>query len=157
MIAFTFARLVNLALLGLFPVAWMAPIARAESTWLFFSEEITMVSAVLELYEADMFLAGVVALFAFALPYLKTIAMVYVQFSRGVPPRWTMPFLEMLARFSMTDVFLVAFLVVLYRGVGDITVEWGLYVFTGAVIASIIASWITHLELRRRAARRRKR
>lgn len=137
------AKLVNLLLLGLFPVAWQAPLARAEVAWLFTTDEISIFSGIIDLWESDTFLCVVVALFAVVAPYLKTVALVYAQFSEAEAARRILPALEFLGRVSMTDVFLVAFYVIAYRGVGEIVVDWGLYLFTGLVLVSIWSSWAT--------------
>lgn len=144
------SRIANLLLLGVFPVAWMAPLARAENKWLFISEEISIVSAVVQLYDSDIFLCVVLALFAFVMPYLKTLLLVYAQFSDTETARRMMPALEFMGRLSMTDVFLIALYVVVYRGIGEIVIDWGLYLFTAAVLVSILASWDTQRRLSRR-------
>lgn len=139
----TAAKFANLALLGLFPVAWTAPLASVEIAWLFQTTPITVASGVVELYETDAALSILVALLAIAIPYVKTLLLVYAQFSDTDTARAVLPLLEALARLSMTDVFLIAFYIIAYRGVGELQVEWGLYLFTALVLISIWASWET--------------
>lgn len=148
-------KLVNLAMLGLLPLAWQAPLAKTDGGWLFSDEEITVFSGVAQLYETEPVLAILIGVFAVATPYLKTLLLVYAQFSDRAAARALMPLIELLARFSMTDVFLVAFYIVAYSGVGELTVGWGLYFFTGLVIASILAGWRTQAKLRRETAKPR--
>lgn len=136
-------KLVNLALIGLFPIAWTAPLAQAEVAWLFTTDEVTVFSAIAELYRKDLFLCVVVTLFAVVAPYLKTVALVYAQFSDTRTALGMLPAIEFLSRLAMIDVFLVAFYVILYRGVADVQTDWGLYLFTGLVLCSIWASWAT--------------
>lgn len=145
------AKLINLALLVLFPFAWAAPLARAEIAWIFETDPITILSGIVDLWEEDVFLSLVVALFAVALPYAKTLALAVAQFSGGVAARRMLPVIELLGRFSMTDVFLIAFYVIAYRGIGDLKIAWGTYFFTALVLASIWASWMTARALRRAA------
>ena len=76
----TLLRTANLALLVLYPVAWSAPLMRAGLLPLFGLSEISVLSGVRSLWETDMFLAGVVAVFALAAPYLKTIGLALRQF-----------------------------------------------------------------------------
>ena len=137
------AKAVNLALLGLFPVAWQAPLATAEIQWLFTSETITVFSGIAELYQTDAALAVLVGLFAIVFPYAKTLLLVYAQFSDAATARALLPVIEAMARLSMTDVFLIAFYVIAYRGVGDLQVQWGLHLFTALVLAAIWAGWET--------------
>lgn len=137
------AKLVNLALLGLFPLAWTAPLARAEVLWFWGTDEVSIFSGIIRLYDKDLFLCIVVAVFAVVAPYLKTLALAFVQFSDEEAGDQIMPAIELLGRFSMIDVFLVAFYVVLYRGIADVQIAWGLYLFTGLVLASLWASYVT--------------
>lgn len=137
-------KLVNIALLGLFPLAWQAPLARAEVSWLFYSEQISILSGVAQLYESDLLLCVVVTLFAIVTPYLKTVALIYVQFSDRDSARDALPLLEVLGRLSMMDVFLIALYVIAIKGLETITIEWGFYLFTALVLLSIWSSWMTH-------------
>lgn len=137
------AKFVNLALLGLWPLAWTAPLASTEVAWLFTVEEVSILSAVQQLWEIDWILAVAIALFAVVIPYLKTLALVFVQFSPERDARIVLPALEVLARLSMADVFLIALSILVYRGIGAVQVEWGLYLFTGLVLVAIWAGWAT--------------
>ncbi|MEO1291755.1 MAG: paraquat-inducible protein A [Pseudomonadota bacterium] len=140
------AKIVNLALLGLFPLAWMAPLATAEFAWLI-SNDISIISGVRDLYAEDQILAGIVALFAIVMPFVKTLTLVYAQFSESSVARTLMPVIEVMGKLSMVDVFLVALYIILYQGVGDVQVAWGLYFFTGLVLVSMWASWSTKRRL----------
>ncbi len=137
------AKLATLALLGLFPLAWTAPLARAEVPWLFYEEDISILSGVAQLYETDLFLAVVVALFAIAAPYLKTVTLLYIQFSDREGAAQALPLVEILGRLSMVDVFLIAIYVVAVKGVESVEIRWGLYLFTGLVLVSIWAGYAT--------------
>lgn len=133
----------NLALLILYPVAWVAPLLRAGLLPLFGLSEISVLSGVVALWEEDLFLALVVALFAFVAPYLKTGALALVHFGRA--PARVLPFVEGLGKLAMADIFLIALYIVVAKGVGVGRVEtaWGLYLFTGCVLASIGIGWAT--------------
>lgn len=137
------AKLVNLALLGLFPLAWQAPLARAGVPWLFYAEEISIFSGVLHLWKQDLPLGVIVAFFAVVAPYCKTIALIYVQFSDRESTDKTLPVLEVLGRLSMVDVFLIALYVLVVTGLESIEIAWGLYFFTALVLASIWSSYVT--------------
>lgn len=147
------AKLVNLAVLGLMPVAWQAPLAENDGGWFFSTQEITVFSGVQQLYEREPALAVLIGAFAIVVPYLKSLLLVYVQFADPRPSRILLTLIEFLSRLSMTDVFLVAFYILAYNGVGDITPRWGLYFFTGLVVAAIMAGWMTELRIRRLNAR----
>ncbi|MEZ5912819.1 MAG: paraquat-inducible protein A [Paracoccaceae bacterium] len=130
-------RLANLSLLVLFPVAWFAPLLRAGLLPLFGLSEISVVSGLQALWQTDVFLALLVTLLALFAPYLKTIGLALVH-CRLASPR-LMPALHLLGRLAMADVFLIALYIVVVKGVGVATIEtaWGLYLFTGCILASL--------------------
>lgn len=137
----------NLALLVIFPVAWSAPLMRAGILPLFGLSEITVLSGLAALWDSDRVLAVIVALFAIAAPYAKTLALAGVQLG-AVPPRLLGP-VQWLGRLAMADIFLIAIYIVVVKGVGVGRVEtaWGLYLFTAAVIASLALSHLTERRL----------
>jgi len=136
-------RLTNLALLILFPIAWFAPLMRAGLLPLFGLNEISVISGLQELWSSDILLALVVTAFALFAPYLKTLGLVLVHF-RLADTR-LLPALHFLGKLAMADVFLIALYIVVVKGVGLATVEtaWGLYLFTGCILASIAISIMT--------------
>ncbi|MFV0514887.1 MAG: paraquat-inducible protein A [Jhaorihella sp.] len=141
-------RLVNLALLVLFPVAWFAPLLRAGIALpLFGLSEISVISGLQSLWQSDVALALLVTFLAVFAPYMKTIGLALIHF--GQMRRRMLPVLEILGKLAMADVFLIALYVVVVKGIGMARVEtaWGLYLFTACVLASIA---IGHLTGRRR-------
>ncbi len=133
----------NLALLVLFPVAWFAPLMRAGLLPLFGLSEISVISGLQALWETDVALALLVTVFALFAPYLKTIGLALVQF-RLASPR-LLSALHVLGKLAMADVFLIAIYIVVVKGVGLATVEtaWGLYLFTGCILASLAIGQLT--------------
>lgn len=132
----------NLALIILFPVAWMAPLARAGLLPFFDLDEMSVLSAISVLWVEDLFLALVVIGLALVAPMLKTLALAAIHFGRIGPRSLTV--VEILGKLAMADIFLIATYIVLAKGVGVGRVEtaWGLYLFTFCVAASML---ITHL------------
>ena len=55
----------------------------------------------------------------------------------------TLPALEILGKLAMADVFLIALYIVIVKGAGYVTIEtaWGLYLFTGCILAQGLVSW----------------
>lgn len=133
-------RLMNLALLILFPLAWFAPLMRAALLPWFGMDEISLVSGQQSLWETDPALALLVTFLAIFAPYAKVIGLALVQWNLASPR--LLPALQVLGRLAMADVFLVALYIVLAKGVGHATVEtaWGLWLFTGCVLASLALS-----------------
>jgi paraquat-inducible protein A len=137
-------RLANLALLILFPVAWFAPLLRAGLLPLFGLSEISVISGLQSLWQTDVALALLVTGFALVAPFLKTLGLALVHFGL-LSPR-VLPALHVLGKLAMADVFLIALYVVVVNGVGLAHIEtaWGLYLFTGCILASLGLGMATH-------------
>lgn len=136
-------RIANLSLLILFPIAWFAPLLRAALLPIFGMDEISVISGLQSLWGSDVFLALVVTAFAIFAPYLKTIGLALVHFD--LLKAKVLPVLGYMGKLAMADIFLIALYVVVVKGAGRVTVEggWGLYLFTGCVVASIVISILT--------------
>ena len=133
----------NLTLLILFPIAWFAPLIRAGWLPLFDLNEISVISGLQSLWGTDVYLALMVTFFALFAPYLKTLGIALIHF--GLLRRRVLPVLSILGKLAMADVFLVALYITLSKGIGFGRIEtaWGLYLFTGCVVASIAISHLT--------------
>lgn len=134
-------RWLNLSLLVLFPLAWFAPLMRAGWLPFFDLDAISAVTGLQSLWQDDVTLALLVTFCALFAPYAKTLGLALVQFGLASPR--ILPALGLLGRLAMADVFLIALYIVLARGMGVGRVEtgWGLYLFTGCILASL---WISH-------------
>lgn len=141
-------RIANLALLILFPIAWFAPLLRAALLPIFGMDEISVISGLQSLWGSDVFLALVVTAFAIFAPYLKTIGLALVHFD--LLKVKVLPVLSYMGKLAMADIFLIALYVVVVKGAGRVTVEggWGLYLFTGCVLASILISVLTARQIK---------
>ena len=142
-------RLLNLTLLILFPVAWFAPLLRAALLPIFGMDEISVVTGLQSLWRTDAALALLVTFLAIFAPYAKTIGLALLHF--GLLSSKTLPALNILGKLAMADIFLIAIYIVLVKGAGFVTIEtaWGLYLFSGCVLASILISWQSAGEDRR--------
>ena len=62
-----------------------------------------------------------------------------------------LPALHVLGKLAMADMFLIALYIVVVKGVGLATVEtaWGLYLFSGCILASIAIGYATERRLHR--------
>ncbi|PIE14763.1 MAG: paraquat-inducible membrane protein A [Rhodobacterales bacterium] len=135
----------NLLLLFLFPVSWFAPMLRAGimggmMPYFFDLNEISVITGLQSLWESDVFLALLVTFFAIFAPYLKTLGLALIHFH--LLHRKVLPVLHLLGKLAMADIFLIALYLVLAKGAGVGTVEtaWGLYLFTGCILASLAIS-----------------
>jgi paraquat-inducible protein A len=127
-------KFLNLTLLILFPIAWFAPLLRAAILPIFGMDEISV-------WESDATLALLVTFLAIFAPYAKTIGLALLHWNLLSPK--VLPVLEILGKLAMADVFLIALYIVIVKGAGHVTIEtaWGLYLFTGCILASILISW----------------
>lgn len=139
-------RYLNLLLLILFPVSWFAPLMRAGLLPLFGLSEISVMSGLVALFQSDLLLAAVVTVFALLAPIGKTIGLALIHFHL-TPPRAKLLF-EIMGKLAMADVFLIALYIVIVKGVGlgHVETAWGLYLFTGCIVASLAISHLTRPE-----------
>ena len=134
--------LLNLSLILLFPVAWFAPLLRAGLNLpLLGLKEISVMSGLGALWQEDVILALVVAIFAILSPAVKVVGMAMIH--QGLGGGRLKPLFAQLGRLAMADVFLIALYVVVVKGVAMTRVEigWGLYLFTFCVLASLLVSF----------------
>jgi uncharacterized paraquat-inducible protein A len=136
----TWIRFLNLSLLILFPLSWFAPLMRAAVLPLFGMDEISVVTGLQSLWGSDAALALLVTFLAVFAPYAKTIGLALIHFDLLKPA--ALPVLSILGKLAMADVFLIALYIVLAKGAGVVTVEtaWGLWLFTGCILASFVIS-----------------
>lgn len=136
-------KLANLALLVLFPLAWFAPLMRAGLLPLFGLSEISVITGLQSLWGTDVILALIVTTFAIFAPWLKTLGLALLHFN--LLSAKLLPALHIMGKLAMADIFLIALYIVLVKGIGLATVEtaWGLYFFTGLILASLVISGIT--------------
>ncbi|MFV1529008.1 MULTISPECIES: paraquat-inducible protein A [unclassified Phaeobacter] len=141
-------RFLTLSLLILYPVAWFAPLMRAGLLPIFGLSEISVITGLQSLWGSDVILALTVTAFAIFAPYLKTIGLALVQW-RLLDMR-LQPVLHILGKLAMADVFLIALYITLAKGIGYATIEtaWGLYLFTGCILASVVLGLITERRVR---------
>jgi len=141
-------RLLTLSLLILYPIAWFAPLMRAGLLPIFGLSEISVITGLQSLWGSDVILALTVTVFAIFAPYLKTIGLALVQWD--LLDAKVQPVLQVLGKLAMADVFLIALYITLAKGIGYATIEtaWGLYLFTGCILASIALSLWTARQLR---------
>lgn len=142
----------NLLLLVLYPVSWAAPLLRAGLLPLFGLSEISVWSGIVSLFETDLLLAAIVAICALAAPYAKTLAMLAVQLGRADPR--TLRIASWAGRLAMADIFLISLYIAMAKGlgVGRVETAWGLYLFTGCILASLALSWATERQLQSTSA-----
>ncbi|NBR90162.1 MAG: paraquat-inducible membrane protein A [Rhodobacteraceae bacterium] len=100
--------------------------------------EISVVTGLQSLWQSDVVLALVVTFFAIFAPLLKTLGLALVHV--GWLDARAVPVLGILGKLAMADIFLIAIYITLAKGIGLGHVEpaWGLYLFTGCILLSLI-------------------
>ncbi|MEM7721561.1 MAG: paraquat-inducible protein A [Pseudomonadota bacterium] len=134
----------NLALLVLFPISWIAPLMRAGLLPLFGLSEISVLSGLAALWnDGEALLALLVALFALIAPMVKTALLALIHL-RLTSPR-VLPLVQIMGKLAMADIFLIAVYITLAKGlsVGRVETAWGLWLFTGCVLASLMIAILT--------------
>ena len=136
-------KLLNLALLIAFPIAWFAPLLRAGLLPLFGLSEISIISGLQSLWESDVYLALLVTFFALFAPYVKTLGLALMQY--GLLSTQVKPALNLLGKLAMADIFLIAVYITISKGIGIGRIEtaWGLYLFTGCILLQFALSLST--------------
>jgi uncharacterized paraquat-inducible protein A len=135
----------------LLPLGWWLPLIR---TRLFFFDrgEISILSGVRILWNTDTVLCLLVVLFSMAAPVAKGLAALWLWYRVPIDRAggWLVA-LSILSKASMAEAFLIAVIVVGFKGVGlgTITVASGFYLFAAIVTGSLALSVAADLSLRR--------
>ncbi|MFQ5775914.1 MAG: paraquat-inducible protein A [Kiloniellaceae bacterium] len=131
-------------IVGLLLVAgWTLPIMTVRRL-VFFAERLSILEGAAVLWRSgDYVLFAVVVVFSVVFPALKTLLALWLWYgvdARGARLRRSLDWLEVLGRWSMLDVFLVALTIAAVQVslVSDVTSHAGLYVFTAAVVLSML-------------------
>jgi paraquat-inducible protein A len=136
--------LVILAAFGLLIAGWSLPTMKLTQV-IFFTSTYSIWAGIMELWKAHhYFLAGVILFFSMIFPTAKLFGLMciwFVPLTHGVRSRY-LDWLEILGRWSMLDVFVVATLIVLIKAkdIVDANAEAGIYLFAGAVILSMLTT-----------------
>lgn len=139
-------RLIGLVILAaavLLVLGWTLPIMTVERL-LFLTERVSILEGCLQLWaEGQYFLFAVIALFTIVFPLVKLAVALHLWYraDAGRPGlQRSLDWIESLGRWSMLDVFAVALVVVAVQIsiVSDVSVHAGIYVFTAAVVLSMV-------------------
>jgi len=140
-------KIANLSLLILFPIAWFAPLMKSGILPFLSLKENSIMSSLQGIWAHDIYLALLMTFFAIFAPYIKIIGLALIHFDL-LSPKLLTP-LTFIGKLAMGDIFLIAIYIVIYTGIsvagvsGRIETAWGLYLFTGCVLASLIISILT--------------
>jgi paraquat-inducible protein A len=132
-----------LVALGLLVVAWFLPTMTVEKVPWIWSTKFSIWRVIGGLYtDREYFILAVIVLFSMVFPMVKLLAGLWVwarvdALSNGA--RRAVGFVGALGKWSMVDVFVVALLVAAIQVsiITNVAIHSGIYVFSGAVLASI--------------------
>jgi len=112
---------------------------------IFFEEAYTLLHSIGKMWEGGHYLlAAVIFAFSVVFPFLKLATLLWVWFIPMAHPtrHRTLWLVGVLGKWSMLDVFIVALLILLStsRAVFDAQPRIGVYLFTAAIVLSLVAS-----------------
>jgi len=124
------------------PFTWWLPlfVARVPFLW---REEVSIASGLAELWRLDLVLWAAVLVFSVLTPLAKSVALVWIWYRVPAPrARRLLDRLSLLGKLAMTEVFLLAVILIGLKGVGigSVEVSWGLHPFIAAVLLSLATS-----------------
>ena len=134
------------------PLGLTLPVLETTRLWVF-KDSYSLLDAVQALFEAgEIALAILIALFSLVTPALKLIAVSLLHICpptdyEAALPRW----IERLGKWSLTDVLVIAILIVIWSGTGlQLAVQPGLWFFAGSAVMTMSASGLVVRDLKRR-------
>lgn len=143
-----------LATLALLAVSWFTTFMSVEKLW-FWEKDISLYQALVNLWEGDeWFLLAVIFIFSMVFPALKLLAGLFI-WARldvsGRPIQRAIGLVQVLGKWSMVDVFVVALTVVAVNVtiIADVDIHLGIYLFCAAVFLSMVEMHLLERVIRR--------
>jgi len=139
-----FLGLLLLAAAAALLAGWLLPVMTVRTLLVFYDEVSILTGAVRLLEGGDVALFVLIVLFTVVLPVGKLV-FAWLAWSRlkvdDPRVRRALHWIEVVGRWSMLDVFVIALLVVVIKLslISDVEIHAGLYVFIAAVVLSMIA------------------
>lgn len=128
--------------LALVPVTWWLPLFTARMPFLW-RQEVSIASGLIELWRLDLVMCLVVLFFSVLAPLAKGAALAWVWYRVPAPRAGRqLDRLALLSKLAMTEIFLLAVVIVGLKGVGigKVEVSWGLHGFVAALLLSYLGS-----------------
>jgi paraquat-inducible protein A len=142
-----------LTAIGLLIAGWSFPTLKLTKV-IFFTSTYSIWAGIMELWKADLyFFAGLIFFFSMIFPMAKLLGLMGIWFVPLVQETRSryLDWLELLGRWSMLDVFVVATLIVLIKSksIVDANASIGIYFFAGAVSLSMLTTNVMNRLARR--------
>ncbi|MCK5917026.1 MAG: paraquat-inducible protein A [Cocleimonas sp.] len=148
-------NLLLLAALGILVIAITAPLLTLIK-FSFLENTVSLLSTVKQFYaDQEWFLFIIITLFSLCVPVIKIanlLLILNVDYSRGSLLDKSLHVIEIIGKWSMLDVFVVALLLVSVKlgALAKIEIHYGLYAFATAVLLTMgLSYWIHHLSIQR--------
>ena len=145
------ARVALILALTFLPLGLLLPVLETTRLWVF-KTSYSLIDTVLALIEEDEIVLGLlIAMFSLLTPAVKAIAVIALHMRpAGSPAGMLALWVERLGKWSLTDVLVIALLIVLASGTGmDLAAEPGLWFFVASAVLLMIASDLVVRELQR--------
>jgi hypothetical protein len=114
--------------------------------------QFSLAGGILHLFqEGEFFIGCVIFLFSVVFPAAKTVALLMFLYRGQTNMAGGLKIIENLGKWSMLDVFVIAALVVCFKGYPGgthIRLQWGIYVFAISVLLTMAATYTAKGELR---------
>jgi paraquat-inducible protein A len=130
--------------IGLLIAGWSFPTLKLTKV-IFFTDTYSIWAGITELWKSELyFLAGLIFFFSMIFPLAKLLGLMgiwFVSLTQEARRRY-LDWLELLGRWSMLDVFVVAVLIVLIKSkaIVDAQAAVGIYLFAGAILLSMLTA-----------------
>lgn len=128
----------------LFALGLMLPLMTFEKLF-FFEENPSLLGIVGSLWESNVALALLVALFSIVFPFAKMVAVTAEALTPpGTEGGWFARLVPFLTKWSMMDVMLVAIVIAAAKtsGLANAFTEAGLWCYAGAALATSVIQWM---------------
>lgn len=134
-----------LGIAGLFVTSWFAPLMVVQLKYAFWMEgtAVSLISTLQGLWADDPVLALVLSFLTLMAPMVKLLGMGLI--ATGLLDPKAKGILWILGKLAMADVLLIVLYIAIFKGLdgGTITLQWGLWLYTAAVLASLALSLTT--------------
>ena len=123
----------------------LAPLFKVNSLYLF-TDEVSVVESIVVLFaDQEYFVAGVIALFSIVTPITKLLASDYAWRAKPLEEKAvqnTIKTIDLLGKWSMLDVFVVAFIIFTVKTsiFAEIETKIGIYFFGASVLGSMVGT-----------------
>jgi paraquat-inducible protein A len=136
------------------PLGLTLPVLETTRLWVF-KESYSLIEAVQSLYETgEIALSLLIALFSLVTPIMKLGVVIMLHIRAPAPNSSLARWAERLGKWSLTDVLVIAVLIVVWSGTGlQVAVQAGLWFFAASAVLLMVGSGLAVRDLFARVSR----